>query len=122
MLAFIRGDSTFAGPGEVYVKLLPNGEPVQLTHDGLSKMGPLAFSPDGSRIAYTVEIADSWTVPVLGGGPSHWLTVGTPSWIATTGDVPRILFSAITGEGIHMGVFTATESRANSARCIYPRM
>ncbi len=120
MLAFIRGDSTFAGPGEVYVKLLPNGEPVQLTHDGLSKMGPLAFSPDGSRIAYTVEIADSWTVPVLGGGPSHWLTVGTPSWIATTGDVPRILFSAITGEGIHMGVFTATESRAEQREVYLP--
>ncbi|HYA98293.1 MAG TPA: hypothetical protein VEH49_09375, partial [Methylomirabilota bacterium] len=51
ILAFIRGDSTFVGHGEVNVKLLPDGEPVQLTHDGLSKMGPLAFSPDGSRIA-----------------------------------------------------------------------
>jgi eukaryotic-like serine/threonine-protein kinase len=120
MLAFIRGDSTFLGHGEVYVKLLPDGEPGRLTHDGLSKMGPLAFSPDGSRIAYTVGIADSWTVPVLGGGPSHWLTVGTPSWISATGDQPRIMFSALTGEGIHMGVFTASESRAEQRQVYLP--
>jgi eukaryotic-like serine/threonine-protein kinase len=120
MLAFLRGDSTFLGQAEVYVKLLPDGEPVQLTHDGLSKMGPLAFSPDGSRIAYTVGIADSWTVPVLGGGPSHWLTVGTPSWIASPGGQPRIMFSALTGEGIHMGVFTATESRSEQRQVYLP--
>jgi Tol biopolymer transport system component len=120
MLAFIRGDSTFVGHGEVWVKLLPDGEPVQLTHDGLSKMGPLAFSPDGSRIAYTVGVADSWTVPVLGGGPSHWLTVGTPSWIAATGSQPRIMFSAGTGEGIHMGIFTASESRADQRQVYLP--
>ena len=33
-LAFIRGDSSFMGAGKIYAKLLPNGEPVQLTHDG----------------------------------------------------------------------------------------
>ena len=120
ILAFLRGDSTFVGHGEVYVKLLPDGEPVQLTHDGLSKMGPLAFSPDGSRIAYTVGVADSWTVPVLGGGSNHWLTVGTPSWIATAGSQPRIMFSAGTGEGLHMGIFTATESRAEQRQVYLP--
>jgi eukaryotic-like serine/threonine-protein kinase len=120
MLAFIRGPSTFVGHGEVYIKLLPDGEPVQLTHDGLAKMGPLAFSPDGSRIAYTVDIADSWTVPVLGGEPSHWLKVGTPSWIAAAGGQPRIMFSALTGDGIHMGVFTATESRADQRPVYLP--
>jgi serine/threonine protein kinase len=52
MLAFIRGPETFVGTGEIYVKLLPDGEPVQLTHDGLQKMSPI-FSPDGTRIAYT---------------------------------------------------------------------
>ena len=120
MLAFIRGDSTFVGHGEIYVKLVPDGEPVQLTHDGLAKMGPLAFSPDGSRIAYTVGVADSWTVPVLGGASSHWLTVGTPSWIATGGGQPRIMFSAGTGEGVHMGIFTATESRADQRQVYLP--
>ena len=44
-------DQTFAGPGEIYVKLLPDGEPVQLTHDRSNKMSP-AFSPGGDRITY----------------------------------------------------------------------
>jgi len=52
MLTFIRGLTTFIGPGQVYVKMLPSGDPVQLTHDDVQKMSP-AFSPDGSRIAYT---------------------------------------------------------------------
>ena len=54
MLAFIRGESTFIGPGQIYVKLLPDGEPVQLTNDNLLKMSP-RFSPDGARIAYSVH-------------------------------------------------------------------
>src|SRR6266852_1431507 len=53
MLTFIRGPKTFITSGQVYVKMLPSGEPVQLTHDNLIKMSP-TFSPDGSRIAYTV--------------------------------------------------------------------
>jgi serine/threonine protein kinase len=32
MLTFIRGASTFFGSGQIYVKLLPDGQPVQLTH------------------------------------------------------------------------------------------
>src|SRR6185295_19759694 len=67
MLAFIRGESTFLGPGQIYVKLLPNGEPLQLTHDHQFKMGP-KFSPDGARITYTVNDKQSgwttWVVPV----------------------------------------------------------
>src|SRR3989441_311433 len=49
MLAFIRGDNTFLSRGEIYVKLLPSGDAVQLTHDSLLKLGPV-FSLDGSRI------------------------------------------------------------------------
>src|SRR4029077_18768966 len=71
MLTFIRGPSSFTTAGQVYVKMLPSGEPVQLTHDNLSKFSP-AFSPDGSRIAYTVPW-DTWAVPVLGGEPRLWL-------------------------------------------------
>jgi eukaryotic-like serine/threonine-protein kinase len=33
MLTFIRGRDAFFGQGQVYVKLLPGGEPVELTHD-----------------------------------------------------------------------------------------
>src|SRR5580700_3870691 len=49
MLAFLRSTG---GLAQLYVKLLPDGEPVQLTHDEIKiKLAP-AFSPDGSRIAY----------------------------------------------------------------------
>jgi hypothetical protein len=51
MLTFIRGEETFAGTGKIYVKLLPDGDPVPLTHDGRVKMSPV-FVPGGTRIAY----------------------------------------------------------------------
>src|SRR5271163_2525260 len=65
MLAFMRGAAMFTGRGDVYVKLLPDGDPVQLTHDGGQKMGPVGFSPDGPRIAYTRVPWETWSVPVL---------------------------------------------------------
>jgi len=56
--------------------MLPDGQPVQLTHDDLPKMAP-AFSPDGSRVAYTATDPDfgwnTWVVPVLGGEPEKLL-------------------------------------------------
>jgi eukaryotic-like serine/threonine-protein kinase len=60
------------------VKLLPDGEPVQLTNDRLNKMSP-KFSPDGARIAYSTRsddfmTMDTWIVPVLGGQPQKFLT------------------------------------------------
>src|SRR4030095_15067451 len=66
MLAFVRGPGTFQTEGQVYIKLLPDGEPKQLTQDTFRKMSP-AFSPDGSQIAYTTISAqfewDTWLVP-----------------------------------------------------------
>src|SRR5262249_11466802 len=47
MLTFTRSNSTFNGPGQIYLKMLPSGEPVQLTHDETGKLGPV-FAPDGS--------------------------------------------------------------------------
>jgi len=112
MLAFIRGSQTFTTHGEIYVKLLPGGDPSELTHDGKIKMSPL-FSPDGSRIAYTVPW-DTWIVPVLGGEPRLMLPNASGlTWL----DNQRVMFSEIK-KGIHMGIVTATESRAE-ARDIY---
>ena len=50
MLTFLRGPGTFMTPGQVYVKMLPDGAPVRLTDDNRTKMSP-AFSPDGSATA-----------------------------------------------------------------------
>jgi eukaryotic-like serine/threonine-protein kinase len=110
MLAFIRGENTFYGPGQVYVKFLPDGEPFQLTDDNLAKLGPV-FSPDAARIAYTTVdrgVWDTWLVPVPGGSPRRMLPNASGlSWI---GD-QRVMFSEIT-KGLYMKIATSTESRA----------
>jgi eukaryotic-like serine/threonine-protein kinase len=117
MLAFIRG-STWIGSGQIYVKMLPDGEPVQLTHDDVIKTDPV-FSPDGSRIAYTTldpqQFAwDTWVVPTLRGEPQ--LMMRNASGLTWTG--PRqVLFSEIK-KGVHMGIVAADESRLG-ARDVY---
>ena len=110
MLTFLRGDYTFFGTGEIYVKILPDGEPVQLTHDKTTKMSPV-FSPDGTRIAYTVTNAafdwDTWTVPVLGGNPALWLKNASGLiWTAPH----QLMFSEIK-MGVHMGLVTSADNR-----------
>lgn len=111
MMAFIRGPETFLNRGQIYVKLLPDGQPIQLTHDAAPKMAP-AFSPDGSRIAYTATDTsagwNTWVVPVLGGEPEEIL----PNAAALTwADPEQVVFSEIK-TGVHMGIVTARESRS----------
>jgi Tol biopolymer transport system component len=120
MLTFIRGPKTFKGPGQVYVKMLPSGDPVQLTHDDMGKMSPV-FSPDGSRIAYTASGTardwDTWVVPVLGGEPRLWLPNASGLvWI----DKSKLLFSEIKNKVLHMALVTAEESRAGSRDLYVP--
>ena len=110
MLTFIRGPSTFFGPGQIYVKLLPDGESVQLTRDNLEKMSP-EFSLDGSRIAYTtfLGIWDTWQVATLGGEPQRMLPNASGlTWV----DSQHVLFSELK-EGMHMALVTSNESRAD---------
>ena len=118
MLAFIRGPSTFVSPGQLYVKLLPDGEPVALTNDNLPKMGPV-FSPDGSRIAYTVNDGgswDTWEVPALRGEPRRWLRNASGlTWIGAS----DLLFSEIK-TGPHMAIVRSSESRADSRDLYVP--
>jgi len=75
MVTFVRGGpfASSAPRGQIYVKMLPTGDPVQLTRDSSGKAQPV-FSPDGSRIIYTTVQSfkwDSWQVPVLGGTPQQ---------------------------------------------------
>jgi Tol biopolymer transport system component len=114
MLAFIRGPDTFVSSGQIYVKLLPGGDPVRLTHDNLPKMSPI-FTPDGSRIAYTVPW-DTWVVPVLGGEPQRMLP--NASGLTWT-DEHHLLFSEIK-TGVHMAIATAAENRTESRDLYVP--
>ena len=117
LMAFIRGKDAFWGQGDVYVKMLPSGEPIQLTHDKLLKLSP-AFSPDGTRIAYgTVDPWDTWEVSVMGGEPRRMLrNASSLTWIEGG---KRILFSE-ERNGIHLGVVTTDEGRGQSRDVYWP--
>jgi eukaryotic-like serine/threonine-protein kinase len=119
MLAFIRGNSSFIGPGQIYVKLLPGGEPVQLTHDSMPKLAPV-FSPDSSSIVYGVgEPFDTWEVPVLGGEPHLFLPNSSSlTWIDQG---KRMLFSELRPvDSIHLVVVTTDEGRGDSRDVYVP--
>jgi len=122
MVAFFRGGKYFLGAGQIYVKLLPDGESKQLSFDSNIKYDPV-FTPDASRIAYTgLSMAagsfDTWTVPVLGGPPTRLMVNAAGlSWIGPD----RVLFSEVmAGTTLHMGVVTAKESRAEERAIYFP--
>jgi eukaryotic-like serine/threonine-protein kinase len=122
MLAFIRGGDPFLTADQIYVKMLPNGESRRVTDDSRPKYG-LAFSPDGSEIAYTVLEApgpafNTYEVSVLGGEPQSLLkNAAGLVWL----DPQRLLFSMIRpGDGIHLGVVTATLTRAGQRDIYFP--
>jgi serine/threonine protein kinase/Tol biopolymer transport system component len=122
MVAFFRGGSYFLGTGQVYVKLLSSGESKQLTDDPSRKYDPV-FTPDGSRVAYTIQNPatltwDTWTVPVLGGSPSRLMqNAAGLSWLTPD----RIVFSEVmAGTAAHMGVVIARETRAEERELYFP--
>jgi serine/threonine protein kinase len=122
MVAFFRAGSYFLGTGQVYVKLLSSGESKQLTDDPGRKYDPV-FTPDGSRVAYTIQNTkaqtwETWTVPVLGGSPSRLMqNAAGLSWFAPD----RIVFSEVmAGTALHMGVVTARENRAEEREIYFP--
>ncbi len=116
MVAFFRSDRTFFTADQIYLKLLPDGEPVQLTHDPRLKYN-LAFSPDGSRIAYTVmDTWETYTVSSLGGESKLFLPNASGlSWL----DQHRLLYSEIK-TGVHMGIVTAAEDRSEHREIYFP--
>jgi eukaryotic-like serine/threonine-protein kinase len=125
MVTFIRGGEAFLSRGQIYVKLLPNGESVKLTSDAMTKYGPV-FTPDGAHIVYTrvggagAAVGggawDSWSVPALGGEPTRMLPNASGlTWLGEH----RVLFSEIR-TGLHMGIVTATEGRAESRDIYFP--
>jgi DNA-binding winged helix-turn-helix (wHTH) protein/Tol biopolymer transport system component len=121
LVAFLRSDEPFLTTDQIYVKLLPNGEPVQVSDDSRLKYN-VSFSPDSSRIAYTVlepgaAAWNTYTVSSLGGAPQLLLANAAGlTWL----DPHRILFSAVKA-GIHMGIVTAREDRSESRPVYVPQ-
>jgi serine/threonine protein kinase len=124
MVTFIRATTTNQFPrlGDVYVKLLPDGDSVRLTNSIQARYAP-TFTPDGSRVAFT-QISpsappswDTWTLPIGGGEPTRMLPNASGLvWI----DPQHVLFSQIMGNGIHMGIVTSTTGRADEHEIYYP--
>jgi serine/threonine protein kinase len=122
IVTFKAGEGFFLRRGQIFVKLLPNGESVQLTRDRQSKYGPV-FTPDGTRVAYTQLEArqealswDTFTVPVLGGQPARLLSNASGLTFFNDG---RVLFAEIRG-GLHMGIVAATERRSEAHDVYFP--
>jgi serine/threonine protein kinase len=117
MLAFIRGKDAFFGSGQLYVKLLPNGDPVQLTNDNHEKLSPV-FSPDGSRIQYSIfDPWDTWETSVLQSDPHVFLpNSSSVTWIDGGS---RLLYSEIRS-GLHMVLVTSDTSRGHSRDVYVP--
>jgi DNA-binding winged helix-turn-helix (wHTH) protein/Tol biopolymer transport system component len=116
MMAFLVGDDVgFPFSGQLYTVMLPDGEPIQRTHDERLKYG-VAFSPDGSQITYTVGGWNTMSVPLLGGEPRLLLqNAAGLSWL----DQHHALFSEQLN-GLHMGLVAATERRESPRRVYLP--
>ena len=119
-VAFIRGADWFVSSDQVWLKSLPDGEPVQLTHDPRPKFAP-AFTPDGSRITYSIVDFttyewNTFTMSVFGGQPRLLLRNAEGlTWISDR----QILFSEIK-TGMHMGVVTAAADGNGRRRVYFP--
>jgi eukaryotic-like serine/threonine-protein kinase len=117
MLAFFRSDKEPLTADQIWVKLLPNGEPVQVTHDPRLKHD-LAFSLDGSRIAYGVlEFPYStYTVSSLGGDSQLMIpNAAGLTWL----DDRHVLFSQAKA-GLHIGLVTGATDRSDLREIYYP--
>jgi DNA-binding winged helix-turn-helix (wHTH) protein/Tol biopolymer transport system component len=118
ILAFIRGDSYFVSADPIYVKMLPNGEARMLTNDPRPKYG-LAYSPDGSQIAYTVmaeSVFATYAISVLGGNPHLLLNNAAGlTWL----DPEHWLFSRFRS-GLHLGIVTSGVTGDHLREVYYP--
>jgi len=120
MLAFYRSSSFFGTPDQIWLKLLPDGEPIQVTHDPRPKYN-IAFSPGGDRIAYTVfpsvpRLFQTYTVSTLGGDSQLFLPNSAGlAWL----DDGHLLFSQIK-TGIHMGIVTSKADRSDLREIYFP--
>lgn len=115
LLAFMRGDASFfMNSGQIWLKSLPTGESLQLTHETGWIFAP-AFAPDGTHIAYTVvdkaRPAAPWVTRMIAltGGESS-LLLPNASGLQFIG--PHELLYSEFKSGVHLGLVTSLENRS----------
>ena len=117
LLAFIRGGGPFMSSGQIWLKALPDGDLVQLTHETKPIFGP-RFTPDGTRITYSVaDPGVPWEtriVPITGGASA--LLLPNASGLNFIGP-HEVLYSEFKA-GIHLGLVTSADDRSRP-RTVY---
>lgn len=118
-LAFIRGGGAFISSGQLWLKTLPDGEPVQLTHATSPLYAP-SFAPDGTHVVYTSILWpsawDTWSVPITGGEPVRLLP--NASGLTYLG-AHEVLYSEFK-TGIHLGIVTSGDDRSRHREVYLP--
>ena len=123
MVAFLRAPSSPLVPfanGQVYVKTLPDGEPLQLTNDGLQKMSPV-FSPDGAPN----RLWDRRGAVCLGhvDRPGAWWRAAAMAAQCLRSDLDRSASTAVLGDHGRVptwGSWPRTKAAADSVTCTCP--
>lgn len=127
MLVFIRGPLAFFSSGQIFVKRLPDGEPLQLTNDPLTKFAP-QFTLDGKNVTYSTGFGpntasmDTWLVSAEAGAPPRRLLTNAEglTWFRNPAGEPRAMFSELTGVGGQMSIVTSTENRSDPRNVYVP--
>ncbi len=121
LLAFIRNGSAFSGKGQIWAKMLPNGEPVKLT-EALGAVWAPAFTPDGANVVYsTIDVQhgtwDTWTVRVAGGEVA---TKFLPNAQGLTYIGPHEILYSEFKVGTHLAVVTSADDRSGHREVYAP--
>lgn len=121
MLAFLKGGDSFLSPGQVWLKLLPDGEPIQLTHSPGLIFAP-TFTPDGAHVAYSFidqhlgGTWDTWTVPITGGEATKLLP--NASGLSFIG--PHAVMYSEFKSGVHLGIVSSRDDRSEHHEIYLP--
>jgi len=122
MLAFIRNGAAFQGHGQIWLKVLPNGEPIKLTDVVNDPIWAPAFTPDSANVLYTqIDLHhgswDTWMVPVTGqAAPIRLL----PNAQGLTYVGPRQVLYSEFKDGMRLGVVTSLDDRSAQRQIYLP--
>ncbi len=121
LLAFIKGGDPFLSAGQIWLRLLPDGEPVQLTHASGLIFAP-AFTPDGTHVAYSAidptpgGTWDTWIVPITGGEAMKLLP--NASGLSFIG--PHAMMYSEFKTGLHLGIVSSLDDRSQHREIYLP--
>jgi DNA-binding winged helix-turn-helix (wHTH) protein/Tol biopolymer transport system component len=121
LLAFITGGDPFLSAGQIWLRLLPDGEPVQLTHTSGLIFAP-TFTPDGTHVAYSAVDKepggawDTWVVPITGGEAVRLLP--NASGLSFIG--PHAVMYSEFKTGLHLGIVSSVDDRSQHREVYLP--